>query len=255
MHFLFNDQRVAVNVPDLETLKRAIISRFDSGQGFSLATVNLDHLVKLGQEPEFLSAYLAQDFVVADGRPIVWLSWLADHPVALMPGSDLVTPLCQMAADCGVPVALVGSTDAVLQRASVALQEFVPGLEITCLRAPSRAFDPEGTEAREILATLAEARIGLCFLALGAPKQERFAALGRRLAPEVGFASVGAGLDFVAGHQTRAPLWVRRLALEWFWRMLSSPKRMVPRYARCAAILPGQALGALRLRRGRVGKG
>jgi UDP-N-acetyl-D-mannosaminuronic acid transferase (WecB/TagA/CpsF family) len=64
----------------------------------------------------------------------------------------------------------------------------------------------------------------------------------------MGFASIGAGLDFIAGKQPRAPLWVRRLALEWLWRALSSPRRMLPRYARCVAILPGLMREAWRLR-------
>ena len=41
---------------------------------------------------------------------------------------------------------------------------------------------------------------------------------------------------------------MRRLALEWLWRALSSPRRLIPRYAACAAILPGQMLAALRQR-------
>ena len=52
----------------------------------------------------------------------------------------------------------------------------------------------------------------------------------------------------LAGHQARAPAWVRHLALEWLWRALSSPRRLIPRYAACAAILPGQVIHALRLR-------
>ena len=98
------------------------------------------------------------------------------------------------------------------------------------------------------VADLAESGAGLCFLALGAPKQEILAARGRRIAPKVGFASIGAGLDFLAGHQTRAPRIVRMLALEWLWRALQSPRRMVPRYAKCFAILPGLTVQALRQR-------
>ncbi|MBD3764411.1 MAG: VTT domain-containing protein, partial [Rhodobacterales bacterium] len=63
------------------------------------------------------------------------------------------------------------------------------------------------------------------------------------------YTSVGAGLDFLAGAQVRAPAWVRRLALEWLWRMALDPRRLAARYAACAAILPGQALAALRQRR------
>jgi len=95
---------------------------------------------------------------------------------------------------------------------------------------------------------VAESGAGLVFLALGAPKQERLAARGRALQPELGFVSIGAGLDFLAGSQRRAPRLVRRLALEWLWRAGSDPKRLAGRYARCAAILPGHALRAWRMR-------
>lgn len=83
---------------------------------------------------------------------------------------------------------------------------------------------------------------------MGAPRQERLAALGRELAPQAGFASIGAGLDFLAGTQVRAPEWVRELALEWLWRMLQAPRRLFPRYVACAAIMPAQVVAALRQR-------
>ena len=76
-------------------------------------------------------------------------------------------------------------------------------------------FSPTGDEARRVLAELAARDVGLCLIALGSPKQEAFAALGRALAPSVGFASIGAGLDFISGRQTRAPAWVRAIAMEW----------------------------------------
>ncbi|MEX5730281.1 UDP-N-acetyl-D-mannosaminuronic acid transferase (WecB/TagA/CpsF family) [Rhodovulum iodosum] len=59
---------------------------------------------------------------------------------------------------------------------------------------------------------------------------------------------MGAGLDFIAGSQRRAPVWVQRLALEWAWRMLGDPGRLAGRYAACAAALPGLGLSALRAR-------
>ena len=240
MIFMFHGQRIEVNVPTRAALEAEVLQRFSSGQGFALATVNLDHLVKMAASPSFLDAYAKQDLVVADGNPIVWMSRLARQPVELMPGSNMILPLCQLAVRAQVPVALVGSTQVALDDAARILQGQVAGLDITLRLAPSGVFDPMGEEAAQILQQLNGDGIGLCFLALGAPKQEVFAARGRQLSPSVGFASIGAGLDFLGGHQQRAPLWVRRLALEWLWRVLSSPARMVPRYARCFAILPGQ---------------
>lgn len=249
MYFEFQNTRIAVNIADRHDLDREVLARFGDGRGFALATVNLDHLVKLGCDDAFLAAYAAQDLVVADGRPVVWLSQLAGRPLELMPGSDMVVPLCRLAARAGVPVALVGSTSEALSDAAEALCGKVPGLDVAWCHAPSGAFDPKGDEAEQILRTLDQKGVRLCFLALGAPKQEMLAARGKTLAPGVGFASVGAGLDFLGGHQRRAPLWMRKLALEWLWRALSSPARMVPRYLKCFAILPTQIRHALRLRR------
>lgn len=248
MQFQFGSTVIAVNIPDKQSLLATVANRFAARQGFALATINLDHLVKLRHSAPFRAAYAAQDLVVADGNPIVWLSRLARHPVHLVPGSDMVVPLCQAAAKAGVAVAFVGSSPETLAIAAQHLQAKVPGLAVTYQHAPPMGFDPTGPAAQNILTDLANHHIGLCLVALGSPKQESFAALGRRLAPSTGFASFGAGLDFVAGSQTRAPAWVRKLALEWLWRALSSPRRMVPRYAACFAILPGQIRNALRQR-------
>lgn len=245
-----NDQDViTVNLRSQAALLGAVRRQFRTGQGFALATLNLDHLVKLRGDAAFRRAYAAQDMVVADGNPVVWLSRLAGRPVDLVPGSDMVLPLCAVAAEQGVTVALLGSTQAALDRAATELESRVEGLRVVARLAPPMGFDPEGPEAALLLEEVARSGAGLCLLALGAPRQEILAARGRAIAPRVGFASIGAGLDFLAGTQRRAPLWVRRLAMEWLWRLVVSPMRLAPRYARCLAILPSEAWAALRQRR------
>lgn len=250
MRFRFGATEIAVNLTDRAAAQAAVAGRLARGEGFALATINLDHLVKLRRDAAFRAAYAAQDLVCADGNPIVWLSRLARRPVALVPGSDLVRPLAAEAARTGRPLALVGASPEALAAAAARLAAEVPGLAVALAEAPPMGFDPEGASARDLLARVAALGPCLCLVALGAPKQERFAALGRRLAPQAGFVSVGAGIDFLSGHQTRAPAWVRRLAMEWLWRALSAPRRLVPRYAACAAILPAEVLAAWRLRRG-----
>jgi N-acetylglucosaminyldiphosphoundecaprenol N-acetyl-beta-D-mannosaminyltransferase len=246
--FRFGQTRIDVTHADASALLSDVSARLTQGTGFALATINLDHLVKLGRDAGFRSAYAAQDFVVADGNPIVWLSRLAQRPVALVPGSDLVLPLVAAATRAGRPVAILGTTDAALAAARDRIAREVPGVQFGPLISPPLAFDPDSAAAEAMLAQIGAIGPCLCLLALGAPKQERLAALGREVAPQAGFASVGAGVDFLAGHQTRAPDWVRALALEWLWRAASQPRRLIPRYAACAAILPGQVVAAWRLR-------
>ena len=217
---------------------------FATGRGFAVATLNLDHLVKMGRDPHFAAAYRAQTHVVADGNPVVWLRRLMGRPVDLVPGSELIAPLAALAARAGMPVALYGADQATLALAADRLSADHPGLAVVARIAPAFGFDPSGPGAAADLARLADAGARLVFLALGAPKQEILAARGRQLQPALGFVSVGAGLDFIADRQVRAPLWVRRIAMEWLWRMLSHPRRLARRYWDCAVILPGLALAA-----------
>lgn len=219
--------------------------RFRWREGFAIATLNLDHMVKLQRSPDFRAAYLQHDIVVADGNPIVWLSRLAGTPVSLVPGSDLVEPLAALAAEERRRVALFGATEATLARAAAALTARHPTLRIVARLAPSLNFDPNGAEADRMIEALRRSNASLTFIALGAPKQEIFAARCRDLLPRMGFASVGAGLDFIAASQRRAPVWMRRLAMEWLWRMLLEPRRLAARYALCAAAFPGLALGVM----------
>lgn len=239
---------VDVNVAKKDALFQYVRERFAAGKGFALATLNLDHLTKLPNDSSFLAAYQAHELVVADGHPIVWLARLAGKSVDLMPGSDIIMPLCRLCAEMNIAVALVGSSEAALDGAASELKYQVPGLEICFAHAPAFGFDPSGPEADAILADLVRNGAGLCLIALGAPKQEVFAARGRKQAPDVGFVSIGAGLDFLSGHQIRAPKVLRMLAMEWLWRAIQSPARMIPRYLKCFAILPGLIRQSLRQR-------
>ena len=240
---------VSVNLRDGQSLLSASADRLKKGEGFAIATLNLDHLVKLRDDPVFREAYLRHEFVVADGHPIVWTSRLAGRPVQLAPGSDLVVPFAQLAAACDAPVALVGSTEQTLRKSGRALRRIVPGLEIVAEIAPPFPFDPDGASGDALIAQLAESRAQFVILALGAPRQERFAARCRAELPHLGVASIGAGLDFLAGSQRRAPRWMRKTALEWLWRMLSDPRRLAARYARCALLTPSLLAEVARMRR------
>lgn len=249
MQFRFPDGvTVGVNSVDEKHLLAEVRARLRDHRPFAIATINVDHLQRLGEDAVFRRAYGAHDLICADGNPIVWLSKIAKKPVALVPGSDLVVPLMQEAVAADVPVALVGANDDSLAKAADRLRELVPGLRVALCHAPGFPFDPDGPEGAEIIEKLRASGARLCLLALGAPRQERFAIRARDALGDVGFASIGAGLDFLSGHQQRAPKALRSIKMEWLWRMLSNPRRLAGRYARGFAILPGHLIRAARQR-------
>jgi len=239
---------ISVNVASRDGLLADLSALMRARKGFSVATLNLDHVVKLRRDPVFRDAYRRQSHVTADGNPIVWLESLARHPVALIPGSELIEPVLQQAAATQTRVAFFGSTEAALRAARDKLVSRYPDLEVVATLAPPMGFEPKGEAAEAYIAQIKASGAGLCLLALGAPKQEIFASVAHARLPDVGFLSIGAGLDFIAGRQTRAPLILRKLALEWLWRMMRNPGRLARRYLRCFAILPSLIAQALKTR-------
>ena len=246
-------QPVTVNVSNMVSLLDDLAGRFEARQGFSVATINLDHVVKLSRDRAFRDAYAAHSHITADGNPIVWLERLSGRgDVALVPGSELIGPVAALAGEKQVPVGLFGATESSLEAAAAAFERQNPGLKIVLTLAPPMGFEPSSDAASEMIDKIGESGARLVFLALGAPKQERFAARAAARLPETGFLSIGAGLDFVSGAQKRAPRWVRALAGEWLWRLVGNPNRLAARYGACLLVLPGLTMRAFRARRGDV---
>jgi len=221
---------------------RLSIARLCAGQGFTLFTLNLDHLVKRRAAPAFRAAYGNATFVTADGAPIVALARRQGAHISRATGADLVEPLCAAAARHGLPVCFYGSRQDILDAAARRLAAARPGLVIAASMAPPQGFDPASAQALADMAALADSGARLCFVALGAPKQELFAARMAALHPGIGFVCIGAALDFVAGAQKRAPAFFQRTGMEWAWRLACEPRRLAMRYLGCALLLADVAL-------------
>jgi exopolysaccharide biosynthesis WecB/TagA/CpsF family protein len=223
----------------LEETAKLICRHAGSEAAGIVFTLNLDHVVKMRKDPTFREAYERAPLITADGFPIVLACRLQGKRVSRVTGSDLVGPISAEAARCGKSVYFFGSSLPVLIKASRDLEESNPGLRIAGFFAPPQGFDPTSAEARNCIAAIGDSRADLCFVALGAPKQEKFAHFGRGFLPNTSFICIGAGLDFIAGAQVRAPIWMRSWGLEWLWRAASDPQRLLYRYLLCMGTLPG----------------
>jgi exopolysaccharide biosynthesis WecB/TagA/CpsF family protein len=210
-----------------------------SGAAQNVFTLNVDHVVKMRKVATFRAAYRRAGLITADGFPIVLACRLQGKRISRVTGSDLIAPISAEAARCGKSIYLFGSSLQVLLKASRLLHQRNTGLTIAGIFAPPQGFDPTSEDARRCIATIGDSGADLCFVALGAPKQELFADHGKRVLPNVSFVCIGAGLDFIAGAQVRAPHWMQRWGLEWLWRAASDPQRLLYRYLLCMGALPG----------------
>jgi exopolysaccharide biosynthesis WecB/TagA/CpsF family protein len=227
-----------INVPTLATAVDEIIAAARAGLGFSVMTLNLDHLVKLRSDEAFRRAYRSARLVTADGEPVARIAQRQTPGIERTTGADLLVPLTEAAAANGLGIYLFGSSGDVLARAGRDLAERCDGtLEICGSDAPPIGFDPESAAADAAIDRIIASGARICFLALGAPKQEIFAARAVARGAKCAFICVGAALDFVVGAQIRAPKTMQRTGLEWLWRLATNPRRLAGRYAHCALLL------------------
>jgi N-acetylglucosaminyldiphosphoundecaprenol N-acetyl-beta-D-mannosaminyltransferase len=214
------------NLSMAQTLDR-VQAYIDSGQPHQHVVVNVDKLVKAQSDPELRAIINNCALINADGMPVVWASRLLGRPLKeRVAGVDLFEALMERASRTGWRVFLLGAREAVVTKVRSTYEARYPGLVITGHRNGYWKPDEEGAIVQQI----AHARADILFVAISSPKKEQF--LGRYQAQmRVPFAmGVGGTFDVAAGLVKRAPLWMQRCGLEWFYRFLQEPRRMFRRY-------------------------
>jgi len=228
MHFRING--VDITLRSQAQAISSILSRLKSNRSFYICTLNLDHLLMLESDPVFKRVYYKTDLITADGQPIVYLAKKEGVELQRTTGAGLVVPLCAAVANIQLPVYFVGTSDEVLRACITALRWEVPALAIAGTYAPPFGFDPFNAAADEIIENIRKSGAKLCFVGLGAPKQEIFCERAAAAIPGLGLIPVGAALEYVARTKTRAPEWMQQIGFEWVWRLASEPRRLAPRY-------------------------
>lgn len=169
------------------------------------------------------------DLALPDGAPVAWtLSLKGGRRQPRVDGPGTMWSLCADAQAQGLKIGLYGATSATLDALHHQLRRSFPLLNIAFTHAPPfRELTAEEDEA--ICEEIRQARVGLLFVGLGCPKQERWMAEHRGRIPAV-MMGVGAAFDMHAGLARRAPAWMRGIGLEWAHRLAQEPGRLWRRY-------------------------
>lgn len=209
-----------------ETLVR-IEDFIRSGQPHQHVVVNVDKLVKASRDPDLRRIINECALVNADGMPVVWAARLLGKPLKeRVAGIDLFEALMRRAGEKGWRVFLLGACEEVVAAVADTYRRCYPDLAIAGWRNGYWTVDEEAQVAAQVRASSAD----LLFVAISSPKKEQF--LGRWQAEmRIPFAmGVGGTFDVAIGRVRRAPRWMRRAGLEWFYRFLQEPRRMFRRY-------------------------
>jgi N-acetylglucosaminyldiphosphoundecaprenol N-acetyl-beta-D-mannosaminyltransferase len=203
-----------------------------TGRPLVFATPNLNFLRTANGDPEFCAQILDTHLSFADGMPLLWLAKLLGTPLAeRVAGSDLMDRLqeCTSAATPPLRVFFFGGDPGVAERASARLNSHGASMQAVGFLCPGFGSIEEMSRPETIDAIN---RSGANFLvvSLGAKKGHAWIERNRAALRPMVISHLGAVVNFLAGEVRRAPEILRRVGLEWLWRMLQEP-RLMSRYA------------------------
>ncbi len=212
---------------DLAHVARFIVDKAVAGERLQVFFVNAHCVNVAARDPEYARLLQNSPFLLADGAGMALAARIfgirLGHNVN---GTDLFPLLCAEAAARRVPVAFLGARGNVAANCAAHMERQHPGLKVVWVADGYLAAEEETRQLR----VLDESGAKLLFVAKGVPAQEHWIAAhaGQISAPVV--LGVGALFDFYSGAMPRAPLYMRKLRLEWLYRLLQEPRRLFGRY-------------------------
>lgn len=207
-----------------------------------LVTANVDFTTQAYHDPDLRKIVFFADRVVCDGMPLVWLSRIFGHPLReRVAGSDMVPKLLEICGKNQLPVYFFGSDADTLREAKEIVESRYPGLRVAGYDSPAIGAVVEW-DNDALCAKMRASGAKLLLVCLGCPKQERWIFAHHHETAIPLAIGVGASLDFITGKQKRAPRWMQKTGLEWFWRMTSNPARLASRYTNNFSFLIKAAL-------------
>ncbi len=224
--------------PD-EILGRAEAAATGAGARLRIEGLNVAKLVEARESPGLMAALDEAELVHADGKGVVIGLAMAGITASRCAGIDLMRSLCELSAERGIGVYLLGARPETVAAAAERLAHDIPGL---CIAGFRDGYFSEAEE-RAVVDEIRASGARLLFIGISSPKKEMF--LQRHwetLGVGVGM-GVGGSFDVVSGQLPRAPLWMQRAGLEWFFRLLLEPRRLGWRYLRTNAIYARLLLG------------
>lgn len=222
---------IVIDNISMEECVEQIDKLINDGKYHYVVTPNVDHIVQLQDDNYFLEVYKKADLVVTDGMPLVWYSKLIRKPIIeKISGSDLFPKVCELSANKGYTIFLLGAADGIAEIAKNKLESKYKGLKIVGTYSPKYGFENDVNEIKNIINIVNDAKPDILAVGLGAPKQEKFIYKYKKNLKVPISLAIGATIDFEAGNIKRAPKWMQKIGMEWFYRLIKEPNRMYKRY-------------------------
>ncbi len=215
------------NVSFSETLT-IIHEGINNNKSIQLTDVNAGKLIQIESDQTLKESVAISDIINADGQSLVWASKLLGNPLKeRVAGIDLMNDLVKLAHENQFKIYFFGAKDEVVKKVVEKYSKMYSKDIVAGYRNGYFSKNEEATIAKEI----SESNAQILFVAITSPFQENFMFNNKEVLKNVNFKmGVGGSFDVISGMTKRAPLWMQKNGLEWFYRFLQEPKRMWKRY-------------------------
>lgn len=219
----------ALSMPELNAI---VADAVENSKHLIVANHNLHSIYHYHHDSKMRKFYDVANHIHVDGMAVIGIGRLLgmplnrEHRVTFV---DWMGPLAKASADNGWRVFFLGSRPGVAELGAEALRNAYPGLQI---KTAHGYFDPSphSSEAQAVLAEIDAWHPQILITGMGMPRQEHWIAdQFDKLSANI-ILNGGAALDYFAGVVSTPPRWAGRCGLEWFFRLISEPRRLWFRY-------------------------
>lgn len=190
---------------------------------------NVHSLIEATESKEHFESLELADLVFPDGAPVAWLNrHEGKSNLPKISGPDFMKKTLEMAEKEQLKVFFLGGSEQTSKKLLEVLAFKHPTLQIVGTDSSKISLDNE-KENDYLVNTIVASGAQILFVGLGCPKQEAWMCKNRKKLSCVQL-GVGAAFDFYAGTVKRAPVWMQKMGLEWFYRLCQEPRRLFKRY-------------------------
>lgn len=210
-----------------ETLAK-IKESIDKKEQIHHVVVNAGKIVAMQKDLKLRKSVNESDLINADGQAVVWASKILGKPLKeRVAGIDLMVNLVKKAHENNYKIFFFGAKEEVVKK----VVDIYASQYSTSIIAGYRNGYFKKEEEKNIAKEIAHSGANILFVAISSPTKENFLYDNKNLLKNVNFImGVGGSFDVIAGKVKRAPMWMQKVGLEWFYRFIQEPKRMWKRY-------------------------
>lgn len=224
-----NIMGVNIAAINMEWLRSYIDQNLSDIKGDYICVSNVHTTVTSYEDASYCAVQNGGLMAIPDGGPLSSVGQKRGYKdMARTTGPSLMGEIFEISAKKGYRHYFYGSKEETLKLLQEKLTEHYPGIQIAGMYSPPFRLLTE-EEDKAVIGRINETEPDFVWVGLGAPKQERWMAVHQGKIDGL-MIGVGAGFDYYAENIKRAPEWMQKSNLEWFYRLMQDPKRLSKRY-------------------------